>query len=212
VGHSVPVSDVHRIIARTASEAGQLPPSPLAGGGGGGGRGARPTSGGCPHGDGALQRLDLGGRIAVPRQGGRAVLAEPGRGGAGPARCAGQLDRGAQPAIPCVDGPSDARASKRILTGDRQRSCVRPVAAAHDRWPMCGRSAKVKGDSAKLVAVRKRSCVRPLRAATWPRAQIGSANDILTDRRYLYTTGQPDFLVRRFDRSLSFAYVLLLRP
>jgi hypothetical protein len=35
----------------------------------------------------------------------------------------------------CVDGPSGSRASKRILTGGRLRSCVRPVDAAHDRWP-----------------------------------------------------------------------------
>src|ERR1700722_1052086 len=35
----------------------------------------------------------------------------------------------------CVDGPSGSRAPKRILTGGRLRSCVRPVDAAHDRWP-----------------------------------------------------------------------------
>ncbi len=118
--------------------------------------------------------------------------------------------------------PSKAyRARSLLATGVKPRSRaagrlwaagLRPVAnketiteAIVDR---CQTARKGQGGSAKLVAVRKRSCVRPLRAATWPRAQIGSANDILTDGRYLYTTGQPG-LSRSSVRPI---YYLLLRP
>ena len=67
---------------------------------------------------------------------------------------------------PCVDSPSDARASVRILTGgSRQRSCVRPVAAAHDRWPRWSQRSGPKqssGFESRGFSEFSRSSVRPI--------------------------------------------------
>ena len=56
------------------------------------------------------------------------------------------------------------------------------------RWPrpssMRGRPVEFKCYLQGLMAARKRSCVRPVYAATWPLAQMGSANDIQTRQRH----------------------------
>ena len=43
------------------------------------------------------------------------------------------------------------------------------------------------------TAVRKRSCVRPVYAASWPLAQMGSANDIQTHLRRTFASGAHGF-------------------
>ena len=62
-----------------------------------------------------------------------------------------------------------------------------------------------------LKAVRKRSCVRPAYAATWPPAQMGSANDIQSGQRHRTPWNWSDSVIRRFDRSSSLALPLTPR-
>ena len=52
--------------------------------------------------------------------------------------------------------PLGCKRKMRRLTGESIAiMCPALSTRRSDRWPMCGRPAKVKGDSAKLVAVRK---------------------------------------------------------
>ncbi len=60
-----------------------------------------------------------------------------------------------------------------------------------------------------LAAARMRSCVRPVGAASWPLAQMGSANDVQTLLRHRCAV-DPGWIVaiRRFDRSPSSSIAL----
>jgi hypothetical protein len=78
----------------------------------------------------------------------------------------------------------------------------------HDRWPMCGRPAKVKGGSAKFSGGSKAVMCPASSCGHMTRAQIGSANDILTDGRYRCTTGQPGFSRSSVRPITIFCYVL----